>query len=258
MACDHGLQGKTVLLTGAAGGIGQALARAFAAQGVRLMLLDRAGTGLQALANELHAVAAECELGDAAQVAAVATQVRERWGALDVLVNNAGTEYPTPLDDTAPESMTRWASLLDNNVTSMVRLTQALLPLLPRGASVINQSSIWGRIGVASFSAYAASKHAVVGLTRSLALELGPRAIRVNAVCPGWIRTEAALRSLTAMAQEQGRSEAEVEREILERQAVPEMLSPADIAGVFLFLASSESRSLTGQCLVASHGEVMA
>jgi 3-hydroxybutyrate dehydrogenase len=257
VAFDHGLQGKTVLLTGAAGGIGQALARSFAAQGVRLMLLDRAGTGLQALANELDAATSECDLGNAVQVATVATQVREHWGTLDVL-NNAGTEYPTPLADEAPDAMTRWASLLDNNVTSMVRLTQALLPLLPRGASVINQSSIWGRVGVAGFSAYAASKHAVVGLTRSLALELGPRGIRVNAVCPGWIRTEAALRSLTAMAQEQGRSEAEVEREILARQAVPEMLSPADIAGVFLFLASSESRSLTGQCLVASHGEVMA
>ncbi|MFN7122729.1 MAG: SDR family NAD(P)-dependent oxidoreductase [Hydrogenophaga sp.] len=258
MAADHGLQGKTVLITGAAGGIGQALARAFAAQGVRLMLLDRTDTGLQALATELGALAVECDLGDAAQVAAVVAQVRERWGTLDVLLNNAGTEYPTPLDDAAPGSMTRWAGLLDNNVTCMVRLTQALLPLLPRGASVINQSSIWGRIGVAGFSAYAASKHAVVGLTRSLALEFGPRGIRVNAVCPGWIRTDAAMRSLTAMALEQGRSEAEVEREILARQAVPEMLSPADIAGVFLFLASSESRSLTGQCLVASHGEVMA
>ncbi|MBT9466294.1 SDR family oxidoreductase [Hydrogenophaga sp.] len=258
MAVDHGLQGKTVLITGAAGGIGQALARAFAAQGVRLMLLDRADTGLHGLANELGAIASECDLGDATQVAAVANKVRERWGTLDVLVNNAGTEYPTPIDDTAPDSMTRWAGLLDNNVTSMVRLTQALLPLLPHGASVINQSSIWGRIGVAGFSAYAASKHAVVGLTRSLALELGARGIRVNAVCPGWIRTEAALRSLTAMAQEQGRSEAEVEREILARQAVPEMLTPADIAGVFLFLASSDARSLTGQCLVASHGEVMA
>ena len=258
MATDHGLQGKTVLITGAAGGIGQALARAFAAQGARLMLLDRTATGLSAVASELGATAVECDLSDPQQVAAVAEQLRQACGQLDVLLNNAGTEYPTPLEDAAPESMTRWASLLDNNVTSMVRLTQALLPLLPSGASVINQSSIWGRIGVAGFSAYAASKHAVVGLTRSLALELGPRGIRVNAVCPGWIRTEAAMRSLTAMAREQGRSGAEVEREILARQAVPEMLSPADIAGVFLFLASSESRSLTGQCLVASHGEVMA
>jgi 3-hydroxybutyrate dehydrogenase len=255
---DYGLQGRTVLITGAAGGIGSALARAFAAQGVRLMLLDRPDTALPALSAELDATAATCDLGDAAQVARIATLVRERWGTLDVLVNNAGTEYPTPLADEAPDAMARWAGLLDNNVTSMVRLTQALLPLLPRGASVINQSSIWGRIGVADFSAYAASKHAVVGLTRSLALELGPRGIRVNAVCPGWVRTAAALRSLAAMAQAQHRSEAEVEREILSKQAMPVMLTPEDLAGVFLFLASEGASPLTGQCIVASHGEVMA
>jgi NAD(P)-dependent dehydrogenase (short-subunit alcohol dehydrogenase family) len=151
----------------------------------------------------------------------------------------------------------RWGRLLDNNVTSMLRLTRALLPLMGRGASVINQSSIWGKSAVAGFSAYVASKHAVIGLTRSLAFELAPRGIRVNAVCPGWIRTEAAMRSLAAMAAEQGRSEAEIERELLSKQAVPTMLTPADIAGVYLFLASSDAASLTGQSLVASHGEVM-
>jgi len=258
IAPRYGLQGKTVLITGAAGGIGSALARAFAAQGARLMLLDRPDTALPSLSAELDATAAVCDLGNATQVARIAAQVREHWGTLDVLVNNAGTEYPTPLADTTPDAMARWASLLDNNVTSMVRLTQALLPLLPRGASVINQSSIWGRIGVADFSAYVASKHAVVGLTRSLALELGPRGIRVNAVCPGWVRTAAALRSLAAMAKAQGRSTADVEREILARQAMPTMLTPEDLAGVFLFLASDGAAPLTGQCLVASHGEVMA
>jgi NAD(P)-dependent dehydrogenase (short-subunit alcohol dehydrogenase family) len=258
IAPRYGLQGKTVLITGAAGGIGSALARAFAAQGARLMLLDRPDTALPNLSAELDATAAVCDLGNATQVARIAAQVREHWGSLDVLVNNAGTEYPTPLADTTPDAMARWASLLDNNVTSMVRLTQALLPLLQRGASVINQSSIWGRIGVADFSAYVASKHAVVGLTRSLALELGPRGIRVNAVCPGWVRTAAALRSLAAMARAQGRSTADVEREILARQAVPTMLTPEELAGVFLFLASDGAAPLTGQCLVASHGEVMA
>lgn len=256
----YGLEGRTVLITGAAGGIGQALSRAFLAQGAQLMLLDRAAAPLQALVDSLHGHAvhsAVCDLGSDTEVSAVAAQLTERLGPLDVLVNNAGTEYPTPIGDKAADANARWVALLDNNVSGMWRLTRALLPLLPRGGSVINQSSIWGRIGVPGFSAYSASKHAVVGLTRSLALELGPRGIRVNAVCPGWVRTDAAMHSLAAMALEQGRSEAEVEREILSRQAVPVMLTPDDLADTFLFLASAGSTALTGQCLSPSHGEVM-
>ncbi|TNF58693.1 MAG: SDR family oxidoreductase [Burkholderiales bacterium] len=258
---NFGLQGRTVLITGAAGGIGQALSRAFAGQGAQLLLLDRSAAPLDALlasldGSRVHGVV--CDLGSDVQMAGVAEQVRQRWGRLDVLVNNAGAEHPTPIDTREPDAMSRWAALLDNNVTSMTRLTHALLPQMPAGASIINQSSIWGRIGVAGFSAYSASKHAVVGLTRSLALELGPRGIRVNAVCPGWVRTEAAMRSLQAMAQAGGRSQAEVEAEILSRQAVPQMLTPDELAGVFLFLASDGAAPLTGQCLVASHGEVMA
>lgn len=262
MKIRYGLEGRTVLITGAAGGIGQALARAFLAQGARLLLLDRVAEPLQVLVDQLRAQGADalavvCQLGDDASVTAAATQVDALWGRLDVLVHNAGTEYPTLVDDPSADANDRWAALLDNNVSGMWRLTRALLPYLPRGASVVHQSSIWGRTGVAGFSAYSASKHAVVGLTRSLALELGPRGIRVNAVCPGWVRTAAAMRSLAAMAQEQGISEAEAERQILSRQAVPVMLTPEDVADTFLFLASDGSAAFTGQCLCPSHGEVM-
>lgn len=250
-----------MLITGAAGGIGSALARAFAEQDSKLMLLDRAAAPLHDLVEQLklrtEVCGALCDLGDGDAVAAVVTQLRERWGRLDVLINNAGIEYPTPLVDVSPGTITRWASLFDNNVVSMVRVTHAMLPLMPHGSSIINQSSIWGKTGVAGFSAYAASKHAVVGLTRALALELGPKGIRVNAVCPGWIRTASAMRSLASMAQEQGRCIDEVERDILSRQAVPVMLEAADITGVFLFLASDGAASLTGQSISASHGEVM-
>lgn len=260
MTVRYGLEGRTVLITGAAGGIGQALSRAFLSQGARLMLLDREAAPLDALVESLHSHqvhSAVCDLGSDAAVNEAAARVADRFGRLDVLVHNAGSEYPTPVDDASGDANARWAALLDNNVSGMWRLTRALLPHLPRGASLIHQSSIWGRIGVAGFSAYSASKHAIVGLTRSLALELGPRGIRVNAVCPGWVRTAAAMRSLAAMAQEQGRSEAEVEREILSRQAVPVMLTPEDLADTFLFLASDGSAALTGQCLCPSHGEVM-
>jgi NAD(P)-dependent dehydrogenase (short-subunit alcohol dehydrogenase family) len=262
MAQSYGLRNHVVVLTGAASGIGRALALAFAQQEVELVLLDRSEAALQAVARELRCLtnvsAWGCDLSDDAAVQAMASQLGAAHPQVHVLVNNAGVEYPTPLADTAVDANARWARLLDNNVTSMARLTRALLPFLAPGASIINQASIWGKTGVADFSAYVASKHAVIGLTRALAWELGPRGIRVNAVCPGWIRTDAAMASLRSMAQTQGRSEEEVEREILAGQALPGMLSPADIAGVYLFLASDDARCMTGQSLVASNGEVMA
>jgi NAD(P)-dependent dehydrogenase (short-subunit alcohol dehydrogenase family) len=251
--------GKTVLLTGAASGIGKGLARAFAEQGARLELLDRNGEALAAVAQDLHNLTqvsiSTLDLGDSAAIAAFASGREGR--PIDVLINNAGVEYATPLSDTGSEADAHWQALLDNNVASMLRLTRALQGQLKAGSSVINQASIWGLKGVPGFSAYVASKHAVIGLTRSLAWELGPRRIRVNAVCPGWIGTEAAMRSLKVMAQTNGRSEADELAIILAAQAVPELLTPADLAGTFLFLGSALALPLTGQALSVSHGEVM-
>lgn len=252
-------RGKRVLISGAASGIGKGLAQAFAAQGAALELLDRNAAALAAVVEELVVLSEvrghPLDLGDSAAIAAFAAA---RDGApLDVLINNAGVEYATPLDDGATDSDARWQALLDNNVASMLRLTRALLPCLKAGSSVINQASIWGLKGVPGFSAYVASKHAVIGLTRSLAWELGARRVRVNAVCPGWIATDAAMRSLQVMATTNGRSETEELALILAAQAVPELLTPADLAGAFLFLGSPLAAALTGQALSVSHGEVM-
>jgi NAD(P)-dependent dehydrogenase (short-subunit alcohol dehydrogenase family) len=256
---DYGLAGRVVVLSGAAGGIGAALAAAFAAQGARLVLIDRHYARLEALAASLpgETLVLEVELGDDASVAAALARLQAPWDRVDALVNNAGSEYPTPLADQAVDFMLRWDGLLRNNVGSMMRLTRALLPCMRRGACVINQSSIWGLKGVPEFSAYVASKHAVIGLTRSLAWELAGHAIRVNAVCPGWIQTEAATRSLDAMAATSARSRAEILEDILGAQVTRSFLQPADLAGAFLFLASDGARAINGQALVVSHGEVM-
>ena len=254
------MSGRVVLITGAAGGIGQGLAHGFAQQGAHLVLVDRMLVPLHALAAKLHPAQVLCiatDLGDDLAVAALTEQLRAGPGRIDVLINNAGTEYATPLDDAAADFMARWDDLLRNNVGSMVRLTRAVLPLLSNGASVINQSSIWGHTAVAGFSAYVASKHAVIGVTRSLARELAPRAVRVNAVCPGWVRTAAALRSLDLLAHQAGCTAEDLLQQILAQQAVPELLEPADLAGTFLFLASDAARAITGQSVVVSHGEVM-
>jgi NAD(P)-dependent dehydrogenase (short-subunit alcohol dehydrogenase family) len=125
------------------------------------------------------------------------------------------------------------------------------------GASIINQSSIWGLKGVPEFSAYVASKHAVIGVTRSLAWELAGAGIRVNSVCPGWIKTDSALRSLEVMAASSGRSGEAMLKEILAGQVTQRFLEPEDLTGAFLFLASDGAQAITGQSLVVSHGEVM-
>ncbi|WP_141055565.1 SDR family NAD(P)-dependent oxidoreductase [Tepidiphilus succinatimandens] len=254
-------RGRCVVITGAGGGIGRGLAQSFAAAGATLELLDRDADALARLAGEfagetpLHCTA--LDLSDWQAVKQYAEDLTCRGLNADVLVNNAGVEYATPLADWSHEADQRWSALLENNVSSMQRLTRALLPRLRAGASVINQASIWGLKGMPGFSAYVASKHAVIGLTRSLAWELGPRRIRVNAVCPGWVGTDAAMRSLQVMADVNGRSDSAELAAILANQAIPELLMPADLGGIFLFLGSPLAAALTGQALSVSYGEVM-
>ena len=124
------------------------------------------------------------------------------------------------------------------------------------GASIINTASIWGRVAEPQFGAYVASKHAIIGLTKTWARELGPRGIRVNAVCPGWVRTDASMRSLGRMAEQAAVGEQELLERIVGAQALPGLMEPADVADTYLFLASDLAANITGQSLGVDRGEV--
>jgi 3-hydroxybutyrate dehydrogenase len=148
--------------------------------------------------------------------------------------------------------------IIEINVIGTYYVTREAVPLMGSGGSIVLTSSVWGKSGAADFSAYVTSKHANIGFMRTLAKELGPKGIRVNAVCPGWVRTRAALRSLAEVAARAGVGEQAMLDDILAAQALPGLMEPDDVAGVYLFLASDHAASVTGQAYSVDRGEVMA
>ena len=244
-------KGQTVLVTGASRGIGLGIARAFAA----------AGADLHMLADDAAVEAAAASLGAGSHIAditndAALNAVFARIPKLDILVNNAGLERLTPIDDDSAENSATFRRVIEVNVIGTFLVTRAALKRMAPGGRIVNTASVWGRVGEPLFSAYVGSKHAVIGLTKSWAKELGPRGIAVNAVAPGWVRTQASLRSLKAMAERAGAPEDDLLADIVGHQAFPGLMEPADVAGPYLFLASPLAANITGQTLGIDRGEV--
>jgi NAD(P)-dependent dehydrogenase (short-subunit alcohol dehydrogenase family) len=250
---------RHVVVTGASRGIGAGIARAFAQAGDAVTLIaddEPVHTVAAAIARETGARVdgVRCDVTADADVAAAFADGR----SIDVLVNNAGVELPTPLADSDPAVHADFERILAVNVTGAWRVTRAALPSLRRPGCILVTASIWGRTAVAGFSAYVASKHALIGLTRTWAHELAADGIRVNAVCPGWVRTEASMRSLRWMAAREGRPEAELLAEVEAGQVIGGLMEPADVAGMYVYLASPAAGSVTGQAIPVDRGEVMA
>lgn len=243
--------GKTVVITGSSRGIGLGVATRFAEAGATLRLIADDPAVTERAAG-LGGSGRMADIRDRAAVAAALSDLPR----IDVLVNNAGLELITPVDDPSPEGEATLRRIVEINVIGTALVTRLALPRIPEGGAIVNTASIWGRVAEAAFDAYVASKHAVIGLTKTWAKELGPRGIRVNAVCPGWVRTEASLRSLARMAERSGTPEAELLDAIVSGQAMGGLMEPADVADAYLFLASPLARSITGQSLNVDRGEV--
>lgn len=251
--------GRSVLVTGASHGIGASVATDFARSGASLTILSStpdihhaAEQIMQTTGHRVRAVV--CDITDRAAV-------RESVGALgkiDVLVNNAGLERITPMTAEDDEVERTFARVIEINIVGTYYVTREALRSMSAGSSIVITASIWSKSAAAEFSAYVVSKHGNLGFMRVLAKELGPRGIRVNAVCPGWVKTRAAMSSLDAMSDRQGVSHDEMLEDTIRAQALPGLMEPADVTSLYLFLASDLARNITGQAVNVDRGEVMA
>jgi NAD(P)-dependent dehydrogenase (short-subunit alcohol dehydrogenase family) len=211
------------VVTGAAQGIGQRIAEVLAAAGFALALIDR-----QPIASRPGTLGLTGDVSDDADVARFAAAVEETYGRVDVLVNNAGIACISPAEETPPAL---WRQVLEVNLTGPFLLCQAFgrRMLAQRSGSIVNIASIAGLRGVADRSAYNASKHGLIGLTQTLAVEWGSRGVRVNAVCPGWVKTP--------MDDESQGEGAYGDKDITDHVPMARFATPDDIAQAVAFLA---------------------
>jgi len=244
------VSGKRVVVTGAARGIGLAVAAAFAKADADVAMLDRDDLVIESAAalavDTGRAVTGRrCDITDRADIYGTMGSL----GPIDVLVNNAGVGWKTPVDGPRDEVDMVFEQVIDINLNGHFYVTRAALPAMGRGGRVIFTASIWGKAAGAEYAAYCAAKHGIIGLVRSLAHELGPRGITVNAICPGTIRTELNEKHITKEARDLVLASMVINRGWIE---------PDELAPFYLFLATDAAKDITGQAYNYDRGQVMA
>lgn len=245
------LSGKRVLVTAGADGIGLEITRAFAAAGSKVLICDIRSENLERVAKELPGV--HCCVADVSREEAVASMfdlADQKLGGLDALVNNAGVAGPTGGIETL--SLADWERTLAVNLTGQFLCVRQAVPRLRKGndPSIVNLASAAGHLGMPGRSPYSASKWAVVGLTKTLAIELGGDGIRVNAVLPGAVDGPRIRAVIAAKAKALGKPLEEVTRAYTAQAALGRMVTTRDIANMVLFAASDLAGNVTGQELV--------
>jgi len=249
----YALNERVGLVTGGGAGIGREIARRFAREGMAVAVLDRDGAAAEGIAAEIGGLAVTADVTSEEEVSRAVETVLARFSRIDVLVNNAGIAWMGPVLEMPLEAL---QSMLRVNVEGVFIVSRAVLPhmIARRSGSIVNLASWAGKTGNAFFAGYSASKFAVIGLTQSLAREMAPHGIRVNAICPGIVVDTAMRTAIEAQQRQYGLPEtAEREKSIpIGRVSVPE-----DVARVAAFLASDESSYMTGESINLSGGLLM-
>jgi meso-butanediol dehydrogenase/(S,S)-butanediol dehydrogenase/diacetyl reductase len=248
------LEGKVAIVTGATSGIGAATARLFAAEGASVVIAGRRREPLDAVAKETRGVAIPGDLADPAYPDALVGGALEAFGGLDVIVANAGAGHPGGVTDVDDDG---WRRTFDVNVSASMRIVRAAAASMTGrgGGAIVLVSSVMGLFASTESVSYGMSKSALLGLARSIAVDLGPRGIRANVVCPAWVRTPMGDRGMDEIASSAGVDREEAYRLATRHVPLRRPANPEEIAHCVLFLASDEASIVTGAVLVADGGQ---
>jgi NAD(P)-dependent dehydrogenase (short-subunit alcohol dehydrogenase family) len=242
------LAGKIALVTGGGSGIGEAIARLFAAEGAEVAISGRRADVLKAAADRIGVTAHACDVSDEEQVARMFAQLERRFGGLDVLVNCAG--IPGPVMNAEDMDMAAFDDTLRINIRGTMLPTRYAIPLMKKrgGGSIVNMSSLMGLKGYPMRAAYSSTKFAIIGMTEAVAHEVGRHNIRVNALCPGAVNGELMERVIARRAQAEGRPAEEIVRaNYTDVAALRRWVEPGEVAEAALFYASDASSAITAE-----------
>jgi len=253
--------GRVAIVTGAGGGIGSEVAKSFSAEGANVTVTDSRADAAQRVVHEITsrggtAISERLDVRSYAEIEKIVEKSLGSFGKIDILVNCAGILTIRPFDEITEDL---WDSMLDVNAKGTFLCCKAFAKQMIRqgtGGKIVNTASIAGKIGVPFYTHYCASKFAVLGITKSLALELAKHRINVNAVCPGDVDTDMLAYEFRTHAQIRGMSPEEVRKEWAALAPLGRLALPQDVAGVILFLASNAADYMTGQTLNVTGGRM--